>query len=183
MNPRAGTALIDSPVGKLRLVARETGLTHVLFVDAARHPGAPIRATGPARASRFPRGDDTAAATAVLTAARRQLAEYFAGRRRDFDLPLVPAGTDFQLAVWRALGDIPFGATTSYGDVARRIGRPRAVRAVGAANGANPLSIVVPCHRVVGRDGRLTGYGGGLPAKQRLLKLEGVALSRDRVTI
>jgi methylated-DNA-[protein]-cysteine S-methyltransferase len=102
----------------------------------------------------------------------RQLGAYFAGRLRQFDLPLAPEGTDFQRRVWRALLDIPYGETTSYGVLARRIGRPAAFRAVGAANGQNPLSIVIPCHRVIGSDGRLVGYGGGLPAKSALLALE-----------
>lgn len=102
----------------------------------------------------------------------RQLNAYFAGTLREFDLPLAPAGTPFQQRVWRALREIPYGETLSYGELARRIARPAAVRAVGAANGRNPLAIVVPCHRVIGRDGRLVGYGGGLPAKKLLLELE-----------
>jgi len=102
----------------------------------------------------------------------RQLDAYFAGRLRRFDLPLAPAGTAFQQRVWRALCDIPFGETVSYGELARQIERPAAVRAVGAANGQNPISIVIPCHRVIGSDGRLVGYGGGLPAKSMLLDLE-----------
>ena len=102
----------------------------------------------------------------------RQLDAYFAGRLRQFDLPLAPAGTAFQQRVWRALCDIPYGETVSYGQLARRIERPAAVRAVGAANGQNPISIVIPCHRVIGSDGRLVGYGGGLPAKSALLDLE-----------
>ncbi|MGI9322592.1 MAG: methylated-DNA--[protein]-cysteine S-methyltransferase [Pseudomonadales bacterium] len=104
--------------------------------------------------------------------ARRQLAEYFAGERKVFDLALVPTGTPFQLSVLQALAEIPYGATASYRDIAQRIGRPKAVRAVGAANGRNPLPIVIPCHRVVGADGSLTGFGGGLPAKRYLLALE-----------
>ena len=102
----------------------------------------------------------------------RQLREYFAGRLTDFDLPLAPEGTPFQAEVWRAVADIPYGETRSYGDIARAINRKDAVRAVGAANGQNPLPIVIPCHRVIGSDGRLTGYGGGLPLKKRLLALE-----------
>jgi methylated-DNA-[protein]-cysteine S-methyltransferase len=108
----------------------------------------------------------------VLSAARTQLDQYFAGQRRDFDLPLCPAGTAFQRAVWGELMRIPFAATTSYGDVASRVGRPRAVRAVGAANGRNPIALIVPCHRVIGSDGTLTGYGGGLPIKRWLLAHE-----------
>ncbi len=101
-----------------------------------------------------------------------QLADYFAGVRRDFDLELAPAGTPFQLEVWRMLRRVPYGTTTSYGELSRRLGRPQASRAVGAANGANPIPIVVPCHRVIGADGSLTGFGGGLDAKRVLLDLE-----------
>jgi methylated-DNA-[protein]-cysteine S-methyltransferase len=106
-------------------------------------------------------------------AARGQVAAYLAGQRREFDLPLDPRGTPFQLAAWRAVAEIGYGRTSTYGQIARRIGQPRAVRAVGAANGDNPLPIVVPCHRIVGSTGQLTGYGGGLPLKERLLALEG----------
>ena len=112
----------------------------------------------------------------VTEEAARQLDEYFAGRRRAFDLPLLFAGTEFQKAVWGELLKIPFGETVSYGCIAQRIGMPKAVRAVANANGANPLSVFVPCHRVVGSDRSLTGYGGGLEAKRRLLELEGVRL-------
>ncbi len=104
--------------------------------------------------------------------ASRQLGAYFDGELRSFDLPLRPSGTAFQLAVLRELQKIPYGTTTSYGEIARRIGRPRAVRAVGHANGRNPIPIVIPCHRVIGSDGRLVGFGGGLPAKEALLRLE-----------
>jgi methylated-DNA-[protein]-cysteine S-methyltransferase len=101
-----------------------------------------------------------------------QLLEYFAGDRRQIDLPLAPTGTEFQLAVLEELQKIPYGETTSYGDIARRIGRPKALRAVGAANGRNPIPIIIPCHRVIGSGGDLTGFGGGLPTKERLLRLE-----------
>ena len=104
--------------------------------------------------------------------ARQQLTEYFAGTRKDFDLPLSLAGTEFQLRVLDELRRIPYGETTSYGDIAARIGKPKAMRAVGAANGRNPIPIIVPCHRVIGRSGDLTGFGGGLDAKQALLQLE-----------
>lgn len=103
---------------------------------------------------------------------RRQLAEYFAGERKDFDLPLSLAGTDFQVAVLEALQTIPYGETRSYGAIAKQIGRPKAVRAVGAANGRNPVPIIVPCHRVIGSSGDLTGFGGGLDTKAALLRLE-----------
>lgn len=150
---------IPSPVGPLLLTANDAALTGIYF--DGRHPRAAL-------------GDDAQeyAAQPVLKETARQLKEYFAGRRRDFDLPLAPEGTPFQRSVWGALRAIPYGETQSYGAVARRIGRPRAVRAVGAANGANPLSIVVPCHRVIGADGSLTGYGGGLARKRKLLALE-----------
>ena len=107
-----------------------------------------------------------------FAAAREQLGEYFAGKRKQFDLPLKLNGTEFQLRVLDELQRIPYGETTSYGDIANRIGRPKAVRAVGAANGRNPIPIIVPCHRVIGSNGSLTGFGGGLGAKQALLRLE-----------
>ncbi len=114
---------------------------------------------------------------APLTSAIRQLEEYFASERRTFDLPLAPQGTAFQRAVWEALPRIPYGETMSYGELARRIGKPKACRAVGLANGRNPLPIVVPCHRVIGADGSLTGFGGGIDIKRRLLALEREAAS------
>lgn len=107
-----------------------------------------------------------------FTEARAQLTAYFAGARKEFDLPLQPTGTEFQLQVLSELQKIPYGTTTSYGDIAKRIGRPKAVRAVGAANGRNPIPIIIPCHRVVGSSGDLTGFGGGLPTKEALLRLE-----------
>jgi methylated-DNA-[protein]-cysteine S-methyltransferase len=109
-----------------------------------------------------------------LPEVRRQLDEYLSGRRRDFDLPLEVAGTEFQQLCWQALREIPYGQTRSYGEMARLIGRPKAVRAVGHANHDNPIGVVIPCHRVIGADGSLTGYAGGLPLKQLLLELEGV---------
>jgi methylated-DNA-[protein]-cysteine S-methyltransferase len=110
---------------------------------------------------------------------REQLDAYFAGERRAFALKLAPRGTEFQQRVWQALSAIPYGETTTYAAIARTIGQPNAVRAVGAANGRNPISIVVPCHRVIGQDGTLTGYAGGLPSKQRLLALEARHKQRD----
>jgi methylated-DNA-[protein]-cysteine S-methyltransferase len=151
---------LASPLGELLLTAEDGCLTG-LYLPAggdARHAAA---RPGPAR------GDD-----AAFAAARRQLDEYFAGERTAFDLPVAPAGTPFQLAVWSELQRIGHGATTTYAELARRIGRPTAIRAVGAANGANPISIVIPCHRVIGSNGSLTGYGGGLEAKRFLLDLE-----------
>ena len=150
-------AHIQSPVGPLRLVATAEALTAIEFASADGPPPVPPE-WEPARAP----FDD----------AIRQLSAYFRGALRRFDLPLAPAGTAFQQAVWTALGEIPFGETVSYGALAQQIGRPRAVRAVGAANGRNPIPIVIPCHRVIGSDGRLTGYGGGLPLKAALLALE-----------
>jgi methylated-DNA-[protein]-cysteine S-methyltransferase len=121
----------------------------------------------------LPAGDWQRGPHPILSEAVRQLRAYFAGQLRRFDLPLDMRGTAFQLAVWRELERIPYGETRSYRQVAEAIGAPRAVRAVGAANGANPLPIVVPCHRVIGSSGKLVGYGGGLPLKKRLLELEG----------
>jgi len=119
---------------------------------------------------------------APFGAVKRQLADYFAGRRRDFDLPLVLTGTDFQKRVWHALLTIPFGETRSYGWLARKIRRPTASRAVGAANGANPIPIIIPCHRVIGSNGALTGFGGGIEIKKFLLEHEGApAIEGDRL--
>ena len=157
-------ATFDSPVGPLLLGADADGLCLVEFPDP-RHPAR--------RAADWQPGDN-----AVLRATQAQLAEYFDGRRRSFDLPLTPRGSAFQCEVWMALRAIPYGSTWSYAELAARIGKPAAVRAVGAANGRNPLPIVVPCHRVIGSDGSLTGFGGGLPVKRFLLRLEG-ALRED----
>lgn len=153
---------LASPIGTLHLLERPDG--SVLRVDFA------AGATPP---------PGTRVWDGRNSALRRQLQEYFAGARRQFDLVLCPAGTPFQQAVWRALQAIPYGATCSYGDIARAIGRPKAVRAVGAANGRNPIPIVVPCHRVIGGDGSLTGYGGGLPRKRALLELERQVTARS----
>jgi methylated-DNA-[protein]-cysteine S-methyltransferase len=148
---------IASPVGGLLLIGDGTHLKHIHF-QAGPHPRLP--------------GVEWVAERAPFEPVLDQLREYFAGARCSFDLPLAPEGTEFQRAVWRALLDIPYGETLSYGELACRIGNPRASRAVGLANGANPLPIVVPCHRVIGADGSLTGFGGGLAIKQRLLGLE-----------
>lgn len=156
----------DTPVGILRLVGGERRLERVDLPNAA--------ALAPDPAWRAARRTLPAA----LRTARQQLSEYFAGARRSFDLPLAPEGTAFQRRVWEELGRIAYGETISYGELARRIGRPTASRAVGAANGRNPLAIVVPCHRVIGADGTLTGYGGGLPIKKQLLALERRAADR-----
>ncbi len=149
--------IMPTPVGDLLLTADDDGLTGVWFDEHRRGPEVPAGA---------PRADG------LLADAVAQFADYFAGRRRRFDLPLAPRGTPFQLRVWALLREIPYGETTSYGALARRLADARATRAVGLANGRNPLSIVVPCHRVVGADGSLIGYGGGLDRKRRLLDLE-----------
>jgi methylated-DNA-[protein]-cysteine S-methyltransferase len=116
--------------------------------------------------------DWTESAHGPVGKAVKQLREYFNGKRADFDLPLAPEGTEFQRTVWRNLQDIPYGETISYGELAKRVGNPKASRAVGAANGQNPIPIVIPCHRVIGANGKLTGFGGGLPTKEALLGLE-----------
>ncbi|WP_239017940.1 methylated-DNA--[protein]-cysteine S-methyltransferase [Sphingomonas aracearum] len=152
------SAALPSPVGLLTLVASEAGLVAVLWEQDS-----------PAR---VPLGPVEAADHPILAAAAGQLSAYFAGTRQAFDLPLDPRGTAFQREVWTALLAIPFGETRSYAGIARAIGRPAAVRAVGAANGRNPLSIIAPCHRVVGAGGALTGFAGGLAAKRWLLAHE-----------
>ena len=147
-------AVVDAtPVGPLLLTAEDGALTGLHF-GVHEVPG--------------DRDDDEP----VLCDARGQLGEYFAGERRDFALPLAPRGTKFQLSVWEQLRLIPYGTTISYGELARRIGDPNAFRAVGTANGRNPIAIVVPCHRVIGADGSLIGFGGGMAAKRTLLDLE-----------
>lgn len=153
-----------SPVGPLAIAASDAGV-HAIEFHAPRH--------ALARDGRWCEGEH-----ALLDAIARQLDDYFAGARTTFDLPLAPEGTDFQRTVWHALAAIPYGETISYAQLAARIGKPSAVRAVGAANGRNPIPIVLPCHRVIGADGSLTGFGGGLPTKRFLLALEG-ALPQD----
>ncbi|HET6793587.1 MAG TPA: methylated-DNA--[protein]-cysteine S-methyltransferase [Acidimicrobiales bacterium] len=160
---------IDTPVGTLTLEGDDEALTYIGLPDEAEAvtgSGAqPV--SGPVDADDLP---------APVAAAAAQLKEYFAGQRDSFDIPLKLKGTDFQREVWLALAEIPYGTTISYADLARAVGRPRAFRAVGQANGANPLPIVLPCHRVVASGGRIGGYGGGLTMKRRLLDLEGVVL-------
>jgi methylated-DNA-[protein]-cysteine S-methyltransferase len=158
---------MPSPVGPLTLAARQQGLSAVYF-DCRRHgpPPAEEAAWRPDPGGADPR-------SRILAAARDQLDAYFAGGLTVFDLPLAAAGTPFQRAVWAELRQIPYGTVTSYGELARRLGRPSASRAVGAANGRNPISIVVPCHRVVGANGALTGFGGGMERKAWLLEFEG----------
>jgi len=147
---------LNSPVGRLRLVSDGASLIAIEFENQQNSIREGVE--------RF---------DAVLTACRDQLKEYFAGTRRRFDIPLAPSGTAFQKSVWQALSGIPYGQLRSYRDIAEILNKSRAVRAVGAANGRNRLPIVVPCHRVIGSDGSLTGFAGGLDAKRALLKLEG----------
>ena len=154
---------VDTPIGELLLAGDGDHLTAVHL---------PTHRTGAAPQPGWRPADD-----AVLHAAADQLRAYFAGELREFDLPLAAVGTPFQQVVWSALREIPYGGTSTYGQIAARIGQPTASRAVGTANGRNPIAIVVPCHRVIGADGTLTGYAGGLAAKQRLLALEAGALA------
>ncbi len=149
---------VDSPVGTLLIAGDEVAVRRIEFPQDG-NPGRPEAGwhesiSGP------------------IQEAASQLREYFEGRRTEFELPLAPEGTEFQRTVWRLLQGIPYGQTISYGELARRVGNPKASRAVGAANGCNPLPIVIPCHRVIGANGKLTGFGGGLPTKEALLSLE-----------
>jgi methylated-DNA-[protein]-cysteine S-methyltransferase len=146
---------IATPIGRLLIAGDEKSIRHIRF---ERHNA--------------PDAGWKSGLTQPIREAAGQLEAYFARRRRSFDLPLAPEGTAFQKRVWSQLERIPFGSTVSYGELARRLGEPSASRAVGAANGANPIPIVIPCHRVVGSDGKLTGFGGGLAVKARLLELE-----------
>ena len=148
---------LESPVGPLLLAGDDEGLRFLLF-RKGRDKARPKPEWEPDRATL----KDTA----------RQIGAYFAGRLKRFDLPLAPQGTPFQTSVWSALLEIPYGETVSYGHIAHRLGNPKAVRAVGLANGSNPIAIIIPCHRVIGSNGSLVGYGGGLPIKQALLALE-----------
>ena len=171
MNKKSGHDMHSSTATSFARIATRIG--PLLLVGDA---GPPLALRGiyfdnaPHAARAIPAGarEDLAAFSEVRT----QLEAYLDGKRTSFDLPLAPLGTDFQRLVWKALSAIPYGTTTTYAAIARSIGKPRAVRAVGAANGKNPLSIVVPCHRVIGKDGTLTGYAGGLPSKRRLLEIE-----------
>lgn len=156
---------MDSPVGRLLLAADDAGIRLISFPTGSR-----TRTVE----------DGWQESDEPFVETKRQMAAYFAGELRDFDLPLAPQGTPFQLSVWNALRRIPYGKTVSYGAIAKQIGRPSASRAVGAANGANPLPIVVPCHRVIGSTGSLTGFGGGIDTKAALLRLEGADQERAR---
>lgn len=154
----------ETPIGNLVLAGDDAGLRHILFAGAD-----------------IPRG--WTRDHAFLAAAREQMAEYFAGVRQVFDLPLAPVGTAFQQRAWRALLEIPYGRTVTYGALAQRLGNPAAARAVGLANNRNPLPIVIPCHRVIGASGSLTGYAGGLHVKEHLLALEGARPSAQQMLI
>jgi methylated-DNA-[protein]-cysteine S-methyltransferase len=153
---------VDSPIGELLLTGYGRAL-HGLYMQEGRRP------------VRIPR--TWIRAEEPFAEAGAQLTEYFDGRRREFELPLAPSGTPFQIRVWNALREIPYGRTASYGEIARQVGVPSAPRAVGVANGLNPIAVIVPCHRVIGADGSLTGFGGGLERKRTLLDLEAGVLS------
>ena len=157
-------AVLESPIGPLLIAGDEEAIHRISFPRNGK--------------AAEPESGWTESARGPVAEAIRQLREYFAGRRAAFDLPLAPQGTAFQKSVWRGLQRIPYGATISYGELARWVGNPKASRAVGAANGTNPLPIVIPCHRVIGANGGLTGFGGGLPIKQALLELEAKAAKK-----
>ena len=146
--------VIQTPIGALTLLGSDQALREIRFDDGLATP------------------DDGQCAVGALKQAAHQLAEYFDGKRSSFNLPLEPKGSSFQKQVWRELRNIPYGQTISYGDLARRIGKPSAARAVGSANARNPIPIIVPCHRVIGSNGSLVGFGGGLPTKSYLLGME-----------
>ncbi len=160
MKPAYVFKTMKSPVGELKLVGRDKGLAAILWEN-----------DDPERVRLSPMEED--GNHPVLAEAERQLNEYFAGKRKKFSLKLDFTGTEFQKAVWNALLTIPYGETRSYGEIAAQIANPKAVRAVGAANAKNPISIIAPCHRVIGSNGKLTGFAGGLEAKSCLLKIEG----------
>lgn len=162
--------LLPSPVGELTLIASNNGLAAILWEN--ENPKR-VRAMMPQENPSHP----------ILLETERQLTEYFAGQRRCFTVKLDFVGTEFQKKVWAALVAIPFGETRSYAEIARQIGHPAAVRAVGAANGKNPISIIAPCHRVIGSNGKLTGFAGGLTAKALLLKIEATANSAEEFTL
>lgn len=145
----------QSPIGQLGIVETEGAITHLFFENSDKIPSNLIKETTP-----------------LLSLAITQLTEYFAGQRQQFDLPLNPSGTEFQKKVWSALVSIPYGETRSYKQVAEQVACPRGFRAVGLANNRNPIVIIIPCHRVIGHNGKLVGFGGGLPVKEYLLALE-----------
>jgi len=151
----------QSPIGRL-LIAGTGGRLEAIFF--------------PNSIEQFEISDEAQYNEEIFTDLLRQLDEYFAGKRRTFEIDVFPAGTDFQQKVWRELQNVPFGQTASYGEIATRIDNPKACRAIGMANGKNPIPIIIPCHRIIGKDGSLTGFGGGLDIKRKLLELEGISL-------
>lgn len=153
---------LETPIGKLLLAGDKTALRAIQIARPAPEPSW------------------EASSSPVLVEAARQLIEYFAGKRREFDLPLAPEGTEFQRTVWRTLEQIPYGVTITYSELASRVGNPKAFRAAGSANGANPIPIVIPCHRVIAVGGKLGGYSGGLAVKEHLLELEGARVPLAR---
>jgi len=159
-------AYLETPIGTLLIAGDDTAVHRITFPQRGR--------------AAKPEPEWQESQQGIIGEAVRQLIEYFSGKRADFDLPLAPEGTAFQRNVWRQLQEIPYGQTISYGELARRVGNPKASRAVGSANGANPLPIVIPCHRVIAGDGTLGGFGGGLPTKQTLLALELRASTANR---
>ncbi len=166
------THRMPSPVGDLGLMVDAAGrLVRIAFLSSGESLEPPCA------------GDELIEDAARTAEVERQLEEYFAGKRDRFELELAPEGTDFQKQVWLHLLDIPAGETRTYSEIARHLGRPGAARAVGRANASNPIPIVVPCHRVVGADGTLTGYAGGLPIKRGLLEIEGVELPGEQLTL
>ncbi len=166
--PFAAQCRVTTPLGPMTMAATAHGLAGAWFDGQAHHPG-PLEAL-------------VQADNHFLAQARREVAEFFDARRQHFEVPLDPQGTPFQLAVWQVLRAIPCGGLHRYGEIARQLGKPDAARAVGAAVGRNPISVIVPCHRVVGQDGSLTGYAGGLPRKEALLRLEGAISARRAAT-
>lgn len=178
---QAGLALLSTPLGALEIRANDQGLLAVGFTEVDKRPELarerhqqltldPASHAAPVQVLHLTAA--TAAQRRLLENCCQQLAEYFAGHRMQFDLPLAPAGTEFQRSVWQGLCRIPYGQTQSYGQLAASLGKVKAMRAVGSANGRNPIAIIVPCHRVIGADGRLTGYAGGLTRKVWLLQHE-----------
>jgi methylated-DNA-[protein]-cysteine S-methyltransferase len=166
---------LETPVGRIRIVVSPRGL---VAIDLPGHPPRELNRLLPDAERELPvTGAD--ARTRIVT---KQLAEYFAGKRKAFDLPLAPHGAEFDQKVWARVAKIPYAAVMTYGDVARDIDHPKAFRAVGAANGRNPIPLVIPCHRVVGAGCRLTGFGGGLPLKAKLLEREGLVVSDKKAT-
>lgn len=165
------TLCFESPLGWIHIIANPHGIVRIDFLDAA-----------PISQEKSPNTDKIDPhITTVLSDTQQQLLEYFAGKRQTFDLPLAPEGTDFQKSVWTALNTIPFGSTCTYKDIAIQVNRPKGSQAIGQANGKNPISIVVPCHRVIGSNGKLTGYAGGLDRKAALLRFEKETASDTRL--